>query len=284
MDSVQLNNGVEMPLLGLGTHRLRGYEAVYRALDAALGHGYRSVDTASVYGNEADIGRALAELLPRHGLSRADVFITSKLSPADQGERAEEGALRSVETLGCSYLDLYLIHWPGRQGWKSEDPRNPGCRRRSWEALEGLYKRGLFRALGVSNYTEGHLRELLAHCRVPPAVLQVEYHPHLVQSGLLAFCAEHGLHLQAYSSLGTGCLLEEPQVQALASAYGRSPAQVLLRWAVQQGVGVIPKSANAERVAANARLFDFCLAPEDAELLTGLHSDSHYCWDPRAVV
>eukprot|EP00061_Rhincodon_typus_P003630 g20555.t1 len=282
MESVKLNNGVEMPLLGLGTFKLRGYEAVYRALDSALGHGYRSVDTASVYGNEADIGQALAELLPKHGLSRADIFITSKLSPADQGERAEEGALRSLEALGCQYLDLYLIHWPGRQGWKSEDPRNRVCRRHSWEVLEGLYESGRFRAIGVSNYTVGHLREMLEHCRVTPAVLQVEYHPRLVQSDLLAFCAERGLHLQAYSSLGSGRLLEEPQVQALAVAYGRSPAQVLLRWAVQQGIGVIPKSAEPERVAANAQLFDFRLREEDAELLSSLQSDSHYCWDPRA--
>ncbi|XP_059497486.1 uncharacterized oxidoreductase YtbE [Stegostoma tigrinum] len=283
METVKLNNGVEMPLLGLGTFKLRGYEAVYRALDSALGHGYRSVDTASVYGNEADIGQALAELLPKHGLSRADIFITSKLSPADQGERAEEGALRSLAALGCQYLDLYLIHWPGRQGWKSEDPRNRVCRRQSWEVLEGLYESGRFRAIGVSNYTVGHLREMLEHCRVTPAVLQVEYHPRLVQSDLLAFCAECGLHLQAYSSLGCGRLLDEPQVRALAVAYGRSPAQVLLRWAVQRGVGVIPKSAEPERVAANAQLFDFCLREEDTELLSSLHSDSRYCWDPRAV-
>uniref|UniRef100_UPI00398EA5CD glyoxal reductase n=1 Tax=Pristiophorus japonicus TaxID=55135 RepID=UPI00398EA5CD len=284
MESVRLNNGVEMPLVGLGTFKVRGYEAVYLVLDAALRHGYRSFDTASVYQNEADVGRVLKELLPKHGLSRTDVFITSKLAPRDHGAGAEAGCLRSLEALDCQYLDLYLVHWPGKQGCKSEDPGNPGWRQQSWEAMEGLYGSGRFRALGVSNYTEGHLRELLAKCRVKPAVLQVEYHPFLVQSQLLAFCRASGIHLQAYSSLGTGCLVAEPTVAGLAHSYGRTPAQVLLRWALQQGIGVIPKSTHPERIAQNAQLFDFHLAEEDMQALSGLHSDTRYCWDPRHVV
>ncbi|XP_038643279.1 uncharacterized oxidoreductase YtbE-like [Scyliorhinus canicula] len=237
----------------------------------------------SVYGNETDIGTALKELLPKHGLSRGDIFVTSKLAPGDHGADARAGCLRSLAAMDCGYLDLYLVHWPGRQGWKSEDPRNPASRRRSWEAMETLYRDGRFRAIGVSNYTAGHLRALLAHCQVRPAVLQVECHPHLVQSELLAFCSESGVHLQAYSSLGTGRLLTEPKVKGLAERLGRTPAQVLLRWAVQQGIGVIPKSTHPERIALNARLFDFHLGDEDVELLSGLHSDTRYCWDPRPV-
>ncbi|XP_078389116.1 glyoxal reductase [Cetorhinus maximus] len=284
MQSVKLNNGVEMPLVGLGTFNVRGYEVVHQTLDSALGHGYRSFDTAGVYQNEADIGRALKELLPKHGLSRQDIFVTSKLAPRDHGPEAEAGCLRSLEALDCEYLDLYLIHWPGKQGWKSEDPRNPGCRQQSWEAMEGLYRHGKLRAIGVSNYTAGHLQELLTQCQVRPAVLQVEYHPRLAQSELLAFCSESGVHLQAFSSLGTGRLVTEPKVKGLADSLGKTPAQVLLRWALQQGIGVIPKSTHPERIAQNARLFDFRLAEEDMELLSGLHSDTRYCWDPRAVV
>ncbi|XP_078063390.1 glyoxal reductase-like [Mustelus asterias] len=285
MESVTLNNGVEMPMLGLGTFKMKGYEVVHRALDAALTQGYRSFDTATVYQNEADIGRALKELLPAHGLTRGKIFITSKLAPGDQGAAAAEaGCRRSLAALDCGYLDLYLIHWPGRQGWKSEDSRNAECRRQSWEAMEGLYRDGKFRAIGVSNYTAGHLRGLLAHCRVMPAVLQVEYHPRLVQSELRAFCSEAGLHLQAYSSLGTGHLLEEPGVRALAERLDRTPAQVLLRWALQQGIGVIPKSTDPQRIAQNARIFDFHLSEEDMQTLSGLHSGTRYCWDPHTVV
>ncbi|GCB85235.1 hypothetical protein scyTo_0025990 [Scyliorhinus torazame] len=283
MQSVELNNGVEMPLVGLGTFQVKGYNVVHRTLDAALGQGYRSFDTASVYHNETDIGKALKELLPKHGLTRGDLFVTSKLAPGDHGAGARAACLRSLADMDFEYLDLYLVHWPGKQGWKSEDPRNPGCRQQSWEAMENLYRDGKFRAIGVSNYTEGHLRALLAQCQVRPAVLQVEYHPHLLQSELLAFCSESGLHLQAYSSLGTGRLVGEPKVKGLAERLGRTPAQVLLRWALQQGIGVIPKSTNPEHIALNARLFDFHLGDEDMELLSGLHSDTRYCWDPRPV-
>ncbi|XP_051901264.1 glyoxal reductase [Pristis pectinata] len=284
MERVRLNNGIEMPLVGLGTFKLRGYDIVYQALDAALAHGYRSFDTASVYQNEADIGKALKDLLPKHGLSRQDLFITSKLAPKDHGREGEAGCLRSLEALDCEYLDLYLIHWPGKQGHKSEDSQNPAWRQESWETMERLYGSGSFRAIGVSNYTVGHLQELLARCHVKPAVLQVEYHPHLVQEELLAFCLANGIHLQAYSSLGTGYLITEPKVEALATKYSKTPAQVLLRWALQQGIGVIPKSSNPERIAQNFQLFDFSLGKEDMEVLNGMHSDTRYCWDPRHVV
>ncbi|MEE6514139.1 hypothetical protein FKM82_022153 [Ascaphus truei] len=171
--AVTLNNGVIMPLLGLGTFHLRGLDTITQALDAALRLGYRSFDTAAVYGNEADLGRALHQLLPLHGLTRSDVFITSKLAPSSLGEEAREACLRSLAELGCGYLDLYLIHWPGRQRWRSDDVRNAKAREDSWRAMEDLYQAGTLKSLGVSNYTERHLAQLLASCRVPPAVLQV---------------------------------------------------------------------------------------------------------------
>ncbi|KAK1154948.1 glyoxal reductase isoform X2 [Acipenser oxyrinchus oxyrinchus] len=283
-ETVELNNGVRMPVLGLGTFKLRGYEAVYRALDAALAEGYRSFDTAAVYRNEGDIGRALKELLPRHGLTRPDVFITSKLGPKDHGSEARAACEVSLEQLGWGYLDLYLIHWPGKQGWQSEDLRNREVRRESWEALEEMYKSGRFRAIGVSNYTLTHLQELLGSCKVSPAVLQVEYHPRLVQNGLLSFCRETGIHLQAYSSLGTGSLVKEPKVRDVVERYGKTPAQVLLAWALRQGVGVIPKSGDPQRIAENARALDLAMKPEDVLELSSLDSGTRYCWDPQGVV
>ncbi|XP_034146416.1 glyoxal reductase isoform X2 [Esox lucius] len=281
---VLLNTGARMPLLGLGTFQLRGPEDTLQVVDSALSSGYRSFDTASVYRNETDLGHALRQLLPKHGLTREDIFITSKLGPKDQGVKAREGALRSLELLDLEYIDLYLIHWPGTQGLGVGDLRNPKNRAQSWEELEELHTQGRLRAIGVSNYTPGHMKELLDVCRVKPAVLQVEFHPCLVQEDLRRLCREESVCFQAYSSLGTGSLLQDPLVVQVAKGCGRSPAQVLLRWAVQQGVPVLPKSSHPSRVAENARVFDFDLKPEDMERLGNMESGQKYCWDPSHVV
>ncbi|XP_024262315.1 glyoxal reductase [Oncorhynchus tshawytscha] len=281
--SVLLNTGARMPLLGLGTYRLRGPDEILQAVDAALSTGYRSFDTASVYRNEADLGRALRLLLPEHGLSRADVFITSKLGPKDQGSRAREGALRSLELLDLDYIDLYLIHWPGTQGLEVGDKRNPENRAQSWAVLEELHAQGKLRAIGVSNYTPGHMKELLEGCCVTPAVIQVEFHPRLSQGEMRHLCGEKGVCFQAYSSLGTGSLLQDPLVVQIAQGYGLTTAQVLLRWAVQQGVPVLPKSSHPTRVAENGHVFDFELTAEDMERLGGMDCGQKYCWDPSQV-
>lgn len=278
-----LNTGAPMPLLGLGTFRLKGDEAVRASLDAALANGYRLVDTAAVYGNEAALGRALKDLLPRHRLVREDVFLTSKLSPRDHGEAAYTACLRSLQDLDCGYLDLYLIHWPGTQGLPQDDAGNPERRLRSWRALERLHEAGKIRAIGVSNYTVRHLQELLANCRVTPSVLQVEFHPELAQTELLEFCTRNGIHLQAYSSLGTGPLVEHAIVRAVAQRQGRTAAQVLLRWALHQGVSVIPKSASPHRVAENSQLWSWDLSQADMEELRRLDCGKRYCWDPSGV-
>ncbi|XP_063756324.1 uncharacterized oxidoreductase YtbE isoform X2 [Eleginops maclovinus] len=269
--SVLLNTGVQMPLLGLGTYKLVGPEDVYQAVDAALVAGYRAFDSAAVYRNEADLGRALNELLPKHGLTREDVFITSKLGPKDQGERAMEGALRSLSQLDLDYIDLYLIHWPGN-------------RSQSWAALEELHAQGKLKAIGVSNYTPAHMRELMQSCKIPPALLQVEFHPRLCQTELRRVCEEYGVCFQAYSSLGKGELVTDPVVMEVAKNCERTPAQVLLRWAVQQGVPVLPKSSNPDRVKDNSRLFDFTLSDTDMDRLSALDCEHKYCWDPSEVV
>ncbi|XP_017565407.1 uncharacterized oxidoreductase Mvan_2161 [Pygocentrus nattereri] len=281
---VLLNTGAHMPLLGLGTYRLRGPEDTYQAVDAALTAGYRAFDTAAVYRNEADLGQALHTLLPKHGLSRADVFITSKLSPKDQGAKARDGCLRSLEQLGLDYIDLYLIHWPGTQGVAVGDKRNPKNRSQSWATLEDFHMEGKFKAIGVSNYTVKHMQELLKACRVVPAVLQVEFHPRYAQKELRALCEESGVCFQAYSSLGTGVLLTDPVVQEVAERCGRTPAQVLLRWALQQNVPVLPKSAKPDRVQDNVRLFDFELSDSNMARLSSLDCGEKFCWDPSLVI
>nr|XP_043878655.1 uncharacterized oxidoreductase MSMEG_2408/MSMEI_2347-like [Solea senegalensis]XP_043878656.1 uncharacterized oxidoreductase MSMEG_2408/MSMEI_2347-like [Solea senegalensis] len=281
--SVRLNTGVQMPLLGLGTYKLQGLDDVYRAVDAALAAGYRAFDSAAVYRNEADLGRALREILPKYGLTRQDVFITSKLDPKDQGESALEGALHSLTQLDLDYIDLYLIHWPGTKGLEVGDQRNPGNRAQSWASLEELHDQGKLKAIGVSNYTPAHMRELMQKCRIPPAVLQVEFHPRLCQTELRRVCEEYGVCFQAYSSLGKGELVTDPRVTAVAKNCSRTPAQVLLRWAVQQGVPVLPKSSNPDRIKENAELFDFTLSDTDMETLSSLDCGHKYCRDPSGI-
>ncbi|KAM4536584.1 aldo-keto reductase [Odontesthes bonariensis] len=280
---VVLNAGLQMPLVGLGTYKLRGLEGVYQAVDAALAAGYRAFDSAAVYRNEADLGRALWDLLPKYGLTRDDVFITSKLGPKDQGERAMEGALHSLSQLDLGYIDLYLIHWPGTQGLPVADQRNPGNRAQSWARLEELHGQGKLKAIGVSNYTPAHMKELIKSCKVPPAVLQVEFHPQLCQAELRSVCEEYGVCFQAYSSLGKGELIADPVVMEVAKNCKRTPAQVLLRWAVQQGVPVLPKSSNPERIQENAGVFDFTLSDTDMHRLSALDCGHKYCWDPSEV-
>ncbi|XP_077400267.1 aldo-keto reductase Mvan_2161 [Vanacampus margaritifer] len=282
--SVPLNTGARMPLLGLGMYKLCGGEAVLQAVDASLAAGYRAFDSAAVYGNEAELGRALKELLPKYGLTREDVFITSKLGPKDQGEGAIEGALHSLSSLGMEYIDLYLIHWPGTRGLDVTDHRNPGNRAQSWAALEELHTQGKLKAIGVSNYTPAHMKALMGSCKTRPAVLQVEFHPLECQTTLRSVCEEFGVCFQAYTSLGRGELLTDPQVLQVAQTYQRTPAQVLLRWAVQQDVPVLPKSSTPERIRENANIFDFTLSDGDMGKLSALDRGHKFCWDPSQVV
>ncbi|XP_037614302.1 uncharacterized oxidoreductase YtbE-like [Sebastes umbrosus] len=282
--SVLLNTGVQMPLMGLGTYELVVPEDVYPAVDAALAAGYRAFDSAAVYENEAALGRAVKELLPKHGLTREDVFITSKLGYMDQGERAMEGALLSLSQLDLGYIDLYLIHWPGTQGLEVADQRNSSDRAQSWATLEELHAQGKLKAIGVSNYTPAHMRELMQSCKITPALNQVEFHPKLCQTELRKVCEEHGVCFQAYSSLGKGELVTDPVVMEVAKNCERTPAQVLLRWAVQQGVPVLPKSSNPDRIKDNARLFDFTLSDTDMDRLSALDCGRKYCLDASSIV
>lgn len=266
--TVTLNNGVSMPLLGLGVYLMRPGET-YEAVRAALASGYRLVDTASIYGNEADVGRAV-----RHsGIRREEVFITTKLWNDDHGYdaamRAFDGSLRH---LGMDFIDLYLIHFPV-----------PGLRRESWRALEKILESGRARAIGVSNYTVSHLKELFGRSGVVPAVNQVEFSPFLYQRGLLELCRQNGIQLEAYAPLTAGRRLHDPRITAVAKRHSRTNAQVLLRWAIQHGLVVIPKSSHPDRIAENARIFDFELTDEDVSELDSLHDGFRSSWDPTTV-
>lgn len=260
-----LNCDIEMPWLGLGTYLMHGDEA-YRAVTAALEAGYRHIDTAAFYDNEEKVGRAIRD----SGVPRDDVFVTTKLWNTDHGEdSAREAFQRSRDRLDVGVIDLYLIHWPV-----------PDLRMDSWQTLEEIFYAGECRAIGVSNYTTGHLDEVLTDGDVVPAVNQVEFSPFLYQRELLRLCSDRGVQLVAYSPLTKGERLDDPALIAVAEANGRSRAQVLIRWCLQKGVAVIPKSASPERVRENADVFDWSLSDGDVERLDGLHENLRTSWDP----
>ena len=261
-----LNNGVGMPALGLGTYKLVG-EAAYGPVRAALECGYRHVDTASFYKNEEAVGRAVRD----SGVPRKEVFITSKVWNTEQGYEATMKAFqRTLSRLGTDHLDLYLVHWPVT-----------GKRLDTYRALERLYDEGLVRAIGVSNFTERHLEELLSACQVVPAVNQVEMSPFLYQKDLLLHCQEKGVLVTAYSSFARGKVLGDRTLREVGRRHGKSPAQVILRWCLQRGMAVIPRSSNPERIRENAQVFDFSLDPEEMMVLDLLHSGLRTTTDPQ---
>lgn len=252
----KLHNGVQMPYLGLGVYLADEGEMVQNAVGWALEAGYRHIDTASAYLNEAGVGKAIRG----SGLDRNSVFVTSKVWNTDQGyESTLEAFEKSLERLGMEYLDLYLIHWPVA-----------GKYRETWRALEKLYREGRIRAIGVSNFLRHHLEDLLQSAEIVPMVNQMEFHPWLVQQELLDFCRAKGIQYEAWSPLMRGAVVQVPEIEALARKYGKTEAQIVLRWNLQKGVVTIPKSANKERIAVNAGIFDFELAPEDMARIDGL--------------
>lgn len=266
---VRLNNGVEMPVLGLGVWQIPSGRATQQAVRWALDSGYRLIDTAKLYGNERDVGVAVRE----SGLPREEIFVTTKLWNSDHGY---DSALRafdeSLRRLGLDYVDLYLVHWPV-----------PRARDDTWKAMERIFKEGRARAVGVSNYTIRHLDELAAVGTVPPAVDQVEFSPFLYQDDLILHCGKAGIQLEAYSPLTKGEKLNHPVLRRIAATCRRTPAQVLIRWSLQHGLVVIPKSARRERIEENARIFDFEIAPDDMRALDGLTEDYHTSWNPQGA-
>jgi len=260
-----LNNGVAMPALGLGVFQSPPEETA-AAVETALKVGYRHVDTARVYGNEADVGAGVRE----SGVARGEVFVTTKLWNADQGYDAALRAFdASLKRLGLEYVDLYLIHWPVAE--KRLD---------SWRALERIHAEGRARSIGVSNFLVPHLEELLGKARRVPAVNQIELTPFLQRRETRALCAKHGIVVEAYSPLTHGLRLDHPVVKDVARRAGRSVAQVLLRWGLQQGLVVLPKSTKPARIAENGALFDFTLDDRAMNELDALEEGLVTGWDP----
>jgi diketogulonate reductase-like aldo/keto reductase len=261
-----LNNGVKMPWLGLGVWKVQEGSEVVDAVKHAIAAGYRSIDTAAAYGNEEGVGQGIKE----SGVPREELFITTKLWNADQGYESTLQAFEvSLSKLNLEYLDLYLIHWPVK-----------GKYIETWRALRKLYEEGKVRAIGVSNFQIHHLEDILKESEIVPAVNQVEYHPRLSQKPLLDFCKNKGIQLEAWSPLMQGQLLDHPVLTDLASKHGKSVAQIILRWDLQNGVVTIPKSIKEHRIVENAGIFDFELSAEDAAAIDALNEDRRVGPDP----
>ncbi len=257
---VLLNNGITMPVLGLGVWSMREGNETENAVRWALETGYRLIDTAKLYGNEASVGKAVRA----SGIRREEVFVTTKLWPTDFG-RVQRAFERSLQKLDLGYIDLYLIHFPAEF-----IPGFGSIRRRVWNTLEKLYGRKLARAIGVSNYSVRAIEETIAAGAVPPAVNQIKLNPFSYDSALVAFCQSRNIAVEAYSPLTRARRLNHPVIRKIAAVHSRSPAQVLIRWALQHGTIVIPKSSRRDRIIENARVFDFELTAGEIQSLDAL--------------
>lgn len=269
-NTVTLHNGKHMPALGLGVFKVEEGPDLVQAVKSAVAHGYRSIDTAAIYGNERGVGEGIREALQDNQITREELFVTSKVWNADLGYESTLAAYEaSLSRLGLDHLDLYLIHWPVK-----------GKVTESWRALEYLYREDRVKAIGVSNFQIHHLEELMKAAEIKPMVNQVEFHPRLTQKPLLRFTKEHGIQLEAWSPFMQGELLDNPLLLELAARYGKSPAQIILRWDLQHGVVTIPKSIREHRIIENAAIFDFELSGEDMERIDGLNENLRIGPDP----
>lgn len=264
---ITLNNGVTMPQLGFGVFQVPDADTA-GAVTSALENGYRSIDTAAIYGNEAGVGQALAA----SGIARDELFVSTKLWNGDQGYDSTLAAFdASLAKLGLDHVDLYLIHWPTPARDTYLD---------TWRAFEKIHAEGRARAIGVSNFQPAHLQRIIDNSDVVPAVNQVELHPQLQQAELRAFHARHGIATEAWSPLAQGAVLSDPVVTGIADRLGRTPAQVILRWHLQLGNVVIPKSVTPERIRQNIDVFDFALSDADIAAITALDSGTRIGPDP----
>lgn len=261
-----LTNGIEMPRLGLGVYKMTEREETLQAIDKALKVGYRAIDTASLYGNEEEVGEAIRNA----GIAREEIFVTTKVWNSDHGYdatlRAFEGSLKK---LNLDYIDLYLTHWAVPETFEE-----------TYRAIERLYDEKLIRATGVSNHHEHHLEKLLAKANVAPMVNQVELHPYLQQDALKAFCREHQIAITAWSPLGRGGVLNDPAILEISQEVGKTVAQVVLRWHLQNDTIIIPKSVTPSRIEENAQIFDFELTPKQMDKLQSLNRNQRFGQDP----
>ncbi|MDF7637874.1 aldo/keto reductase [Lactobacillus sp. ESL0791] len=273
-DTYRLNNGVDIPVIGFGTWQTPDGEVARDSVLTAIKAGYRLIDTAAAYGNEQSVG----EGIKKSGINRHDLFVTTKLWNTDHGYQNTKKAIdTSLSNLGLDYLDLYLIHWPSptatRAHWAELNAE-------SWQAMEEAVKAGKIRAIGVSNFRKKHLDELLKTAEIKPAVNQNYLNPSDMQTALTSYNDKLSILNEAYSPLGTGGLLQDHTVEKIAQAYGKSSAQLLIRWSLQHGFLPLPKSVHPDYIKANAEVFDFEISPADMKLLDGLHGVGKLAKDP----
>jgi len=267
---VMLNNGRNIPQFGFGVFQVKPEDTV-EAVTTALQTGYRHIDTAEMYGNEREVGEAVA----KSGLDRSEVFVTSKLNnDAHLPDDARAAFAASLKALGFDYVDLFLIHWP-------LPTRYDGDFVSTWRTLEEFYRDGRARSIGVSNFQPHHIRRLHAEAEIPPAVNQIEVHPYLTQDDVRGFCAEHQIAIEGWSPIAQGDVLEDPTIKEIAERAGKTPAQVVLRWHIERGDIIFPKSVTAARVRENFAIFDFELSGEDVEAISALNKNERTGPDPE---
>lgn len=271
MDHRKLNNGVEIPALGLGVFRMDNEKEAYNSVRKAIDLGYRHIDTAKVYENEKPIGRAIREC----GVSREELFVTTKLWNEDiANDHAQQAFETSLRKLGLDYIDLYLVHWPIKDKYITV-----------WHEMEKIAQSGKARAVGVSNYLEKHLQEIINLKSMVPAVNQIELHPYLSQKPLVEFCTQYDIKVESWSPLcaNKNNLLQERTLKEIGEKYSKTPAQVILRWNIERGLIVIPKSSNPNRQAENIDVFDFALSVADMQKMDALNKDMRVGSDPDKV-
>ncbi|CAH0203770.1 aldo/keto reductase [Peribacillus frigoritolerans] len=269
-ETITLHNGVKMPQLGFGVFKVKNGNETVESVKKAVEVGYRAIDTAAIYENEEGVGQAIREC----GVPREELFITSKVWNTEQGYDTTLKAFEdSLNRLGLEYLDLYLIHWPGKDKYLE-----------TWRALEKLYKDGKVKSIGVSNFHIHHLENLLANSEVKPVVNQIELHPLLTQVEIRDYCAKHEIKVESWSPLGRGNLLEEPTINHIAKKHGKSPAQVLIRWHLQHDLVVIPKSITPSRIKENAQVFDFSLSLNEMNQIDALNKNERFGSNPDELL
>lgn len=267
---IKLNNGILIPQVGLGVYDPKFGGETYQAVLSAIELGYRHIDTASVYRNEDQVGRAIQD----SGIPRNQIFVTSKVWDTDQGfEKTLAAYDKSLQVMGLDYLDLYLVHWPVR-----------ATRRETYRALEKLYSEGRVRAIGVSNYLTPHLNELLSYAEIVPAINQFEISPYLYDKETVMLCQSKGICVESYSPLVRGRTLDDKRLIYLAEKYSRSSSQMLLRWAVDHGFVTIPKSSDPARIRSNFSLFDFSISPQDLAWMDTFHDGTRVAPDPMSYL
>lgn len=276
-DCFELHNGVHIPCIGFGTYQAQNGEIAVSAVKKAIALGYRHIDTAAGYGNEESVGIAVKQ----SGIGREEIFITSKLQNTEHGyENTMKAFEQTMKNLDMDYLDLYLIHWPNPVKYRNEwQSANAG----TWKAFEELYKAGRIRAIGISNFHPRHIDELMKTAEIAPMVNQIRLCPGDTQDEVVAYCKEHNMVLEAYSPLGTGRIFKVPEMQAIAQKYGKTIAQICIRWSLQKGYLPLPKSVTESRIKENADVFDFELSVQDVQNISDLKGCCGYSQNPDMI-